>query len=340
MKQLYLNHAEGIKPPLIRRGISRQSALANFRFFEKGVRGILRTPPKEFVSFSQNITTLIINILLPVLKKDSYEVYICSHEIRWFKTLFKIGRLPSYETTYPNYASQVELAFLKKMVHIFDPEEFLKNPKKIIGSKKSIIIFSHISRMTGEYIAGKNVYDEIKKINFDNIVIVDGAQAVGAIHLKIKSLADVYLGTTSKFINAEPNISFCWIRKKLAKKFNINFENIDSYKFSKEIYSSILSLKKLVINPQKIKKYRKVLSLLLKKKSLFILEAKSQAPHIAIIPWNKLKLDKKVEELRDTGFIVSANTGYSIKEPKIPGIRISLTPQLTFKQLEQFVDCL
>ena len=194
--------------------------------------------------------------------------------------------------------------------------------------------------MTGEYIAGKNIYDEIKKINSDNIIIVDGAQAVGAIKLKIKSLADVYLGTTSKFINAEPNISFCWIRKDPVQKFAINFGNINPYKFSKEIYSTILSLKKLVIDSKKVKQYRKVLSLLLKKKGSSILEAKSQASHIAVIPWNKSKLDKKVEELRNIGFIVSTNTGYSIKEPKVPGIRISLTPQLTFKQLEKFVACL
>lgn len=340
MKQLYLNYAEGIKPPLIKKNISKQSALVNFRFFEKEMSNILDISSKEFIGFSQNITTSLISVLLPILNNDNYEVYICSHEIRWFKTLFEIGKLPTHETTYPNYAPQTEVFFLKKKVNIFDPEEFIKNPKKIIGSKKSIIIFSHVSRMTGEYIAGKSIYDEIKKINYDNIIIVDGAQAVGAVKLKIKSLSDVYLGTTSKFINAEPNISFYWVRKILIKKFAINFESIDSYKFSKEVYSAILSLKNLVIDSKKVKQYRKALGLLLKKKGLLILEVKSQAPHIAVIPWSKARLSNKVEELRRAGFIVSANTDYSIKEPKVPGIRVSLTPHLTFKRLKQFVDCL
>ncbi|MFA5131261.1 MAG: aminotransferase class V-fold PLP-dependent enzyme [Patescibacteria group bacterium] len=340
MTPIYLNQAEGIRPPMITEKISRRSALNNSKILEKEIRKILGATPNDFLAFSQNITTSLINVLLPILNKTNYEIYICSHEIRWFKTLFKIGTLPTHETTYPNYARQEEVAFIKRKINIIDPADLINNPAKKIGRKDAIIIFSHVSRLTGEIIASQKLYREIKKINPNNIIIVDGAQAIGAMPVKAKSLSDVYIGTSSKFIGAEPLVAFCWVSKALINNFLINVWSIDPIKFCREVYSSISALKKLIINPKITSKHRNELKLFLKTKNLSVLEEKAQAPHIAIIPWKRSLVEKKINDLRKSGYIISSNIGYSIKEPEISGLRVSLTPQTTAEQLKQLVTLL
>jgi hypothetical protein len=335
MKLIYLNQANGIKPPLIKR--VRESPDRLLLEFTSQLRNLLCLSEKDFLSLSQNTTTSLIYALISILSKEDHSIFISTHEIRWFEKLFKIGELPVHETTYPNYASQQEIIFLKKKIFLFDPNKFIENPEKIIGVKKSIVIMSDISRMTGQIFLSHSLYKKIKQLNKENILIIDGAESVGVTPVNPKKNSDVYLGLTYKFIGAEPTIGFCWVRKKIVEKFKIKPWTIDPVLFNKELFSAVTSIRKLTIDQSLIKKIRKDFELYLRKNEIPYITTTNQAPHILIIPWGEKSLEKTIVELGSRGFIVSHNINYSIKEPAIPGIRVSITPKTSLSDLRKFI---
>jgi hypothetical protein len=337
MNKVYLDQAWGIRKPNIKKVPTNPKKL--LIKLDGQVRKLLCISKQEFLSFSQNATTSLIYSLFPILNSKNYKVFVSSHEIKWIEDLFSTGKLPIDKTTYPNYAKLENVSFVKKPFKVFDPFTLINNPEKVIGASPCIVILSHVSRVTGETLVSQKLYSAIKRLNKDNIVVIDGCQAVGAIPVKPSSLSDIYLGVSSKFIGAEPHIGFCWIRKNIVQKFTTKPWGINSQTFAREVYSAIEALKKLSINPKRVATVRKAFGSYLKNNSLSIIKGINQTAHIAIIPTNK-SLDKPIRYLLDQHFVVSPNTGWSIKEPKITGIRVSLTPKTTDSQIKKLATTL
>lgn len=337
MSKIYLDQAWGIRESNINKSPARPEKL--FSELNSQIRKLLNISSQEFLSFSQNATTSLIHSLFTILNRKNYKIFVSSHEIKWLEDLFSKGKLPTNKTTYPNYAKLENVSFVKKTFKVFDPLTLISNPQKVLGKAPCIVILSHVSRLTGETLASHKAYSAIKKLNKDNIVVIDGCQAVGAIPVKAKTVSDIYLGVTSKFIGAEPHIGFAWIRKEVVRKFSIKFWNVDATIFAKETYSAVHALKKLTINPKKVLAIRRTFESYLRNNSLGIAKGTNQTAHISIVPTKK-SLDKAVTYLLSQHFVVSPNTGWSIKEPKTPGIRVSLTSNTTNSQIKKLSEIL
>ncbi len=333
---IYLNYSDGRKIKQLE-NTSIKNYTKNFQDFCFLLKRLLHLGKNDSLSFSQNLTTSLIFSLKPILEKSDYNIFISNHEIKWFKTLFGTGKLPVRETTYPNYVKQKSVPFIKKDVTLFNPEVNLENIEKVIRKKPAIIIISHVSRMTGERFVNEKLYREIKKINPHNILIVDGSQSVGILSVNPKKISDIYLGVTSKFINAEPHIGFCYISKSLRKKYNMDQWSIDPKEFSREIYSTLVNIKKVIINSKILRQKRNYLEKLIKENDLTVYKTQNQVDYIVTIPW-KRNIEKVINNLKEYNIHVFHNKKYSITEPKNPGIRISFTSKTKITDFKKLVQ--
>jgi len=341
MKQkiLYLNQADGRVVPELK-SLKIKNASLLFKRFTKAIRKILSLSNKDFLGFAQNATSSLIYGLLPILKKNKdITILISNHEIRWYKKLFVTGKLPIQETTYPNYAPQIKIDFIKKKTVLFDPEIFVKKPEKFLSSKKPVlIILSHVSRLTGELFITPKLYQRIKKINKDNIVVIDGCQAVGAAKVAPHTISDFYVGVTSKFIGAEPHIAFYWINQRLVKKYNIIPQSINPKLFFREIYSAVCALNILNKKGLDVHELRTYFEKKLKDFKISFLKLKNQQDYIILIPENRSKITNTIKKLKQHGVIVSSNILFSIREPKHPSLRVSVVASLKRKDIDHVVE--
>lgn len=337
---IYLNDADGRKErKLTGLSINKKAGLLSAELIA-GLKKLLSLSSKDILLLSQNATTSLIKATLPILKQKKYEVYISTHEVKYFKTLFKDGVLPTKYATYPNYTKQKSEGFMKKDVNFFETDVLIDRIKQILNSREpAIIILSHVSRMTGELLVTEKLYKKIKRINSKNILIVDGAQAVGAIKVNVKKLSDIYIGVTSKFIGAEPHLSFCWIRENIIKKYQIDQWRIDANEYVKEIYSATQAMNNLKKN-KNISDIREYLERKLLKHNITIWKPQSQIDNILLIPQNKGYLKKIIANLFSKGIIISSNTNWSIEEPKLSCLRISISSRTTKKQIDSFIKIL
>ncbi len=336
---LYLNQADGRKEKKLENTIiSNENEL--FDQVKDGLKKLLTIPENGNIFLVQNATTALIELLIPILSNtNEYEVLISAHEIKWFKTLFEKGRMPKEEVTYPNYAPLEEKDFIIYPFKIFDPNEFIKNPEKFIQKdKKQIVIMSHVSRMTGELLVTEILYKDIKNINSDAILIVDGSQAIGAIPVNIISISDAYIAVTSKFIDAEPHIGILTICPSLINNFKIKIQEIKPFTFTKELYSTKTALVTLEINQENTQIVKEYLNEKLTDNGFRIYNTYNQVPHIALVEINNP--DKIVELLKQKGVIVSTNTQWSIVETNTPCLRISITSKTTAENIDQFIKIL
>ena len=336
MEEIYLNHADGRKPRKLSK-LKVKNPTQLFHLLILKIREILSISKNDFLSSSQNTTTSLIKILMPLLKNNNYQIFLDSHEIHWYKTLFIKGGMPTNEVTYPNYAKLRQVSFLKKRVTYFEPNKLAENPGKILGKKPAIVIISHVSRLTGGILLTSKLYKKVKKLNPKNIVIVDGSQAVGAMKIRVKTLADIYIGVTSKFIQAEPHIGFCWISSKIVRDFKIKKWDIEPYEYRREIYSAYRYLK-ILSRKRSVWAQRSFFKKRLKRVGIPISQIPHQVSHLLLIP--STHSTEVVKRLKKKSIIVSSNIGFSVKEPKIPGLRISLSPQLSNKDIKIVVQAL
>ena len=338
MKSLYLNYTDGrVVPQLAKLKVKNPMLL--YRQLIKSIQHLLGLSTDDFLGFAQNVTTGVIYSLLPILEKNkNFKILVSAHEIRWYKKLFARGVLPVEETTYPNYAGQKKIHFIKKSITVFDPRTFAARPDIFLSSKKpTMIIISHVSRLTGELLITPMLYRAIKKINKENIVVVDGSQAVGAISVKPHLISDIYIGLTSKFIGAEPHIAFYWVCSHVAVQYNIQPKSINPRLFSKEIYSAVHAmhnLKKRGINVSSIRRY---LEKSFKKNHIPFLVLPNGQKHIFLIPVAKRSIPSTLKELEQKGIIISSNISYSMREPNHSCLRIAITPHLKKKDVDYVV---
>ncbi len=205
MKITYLNDPSGLKPAQLNNiSVDNAELLA-----EKCVNFIctyLVKTNKDRFYFAQNLTTHFVDILSLVKKKtpEIKKIYISSHELKWLAQMFQNKDFQP-DATHSNYHENSKITYPKYDIEIFD---FEKTNTIIESSNQSSIFYiSHISRMTGETVDIENIFKTLKSKNPDSILIIDGAQALGAQPLlEINNVADVYLGISSKFIGAEPEL--------------------------------------------------------------------------------------------------------------------------------------
>lgn len=335
---IYLNDADGRKERVLTEFSINKKPDLLFAELIAGLKKLLSLTNNDFLSLSQNTTTNLIRALLPILGRKKYDVYISTHEVKYFKLLFERGALPTQYATSPNYARQKSEKFIKKGVGFFEPNILVDKIQQILSPRKpSIVILSHVSRVTGELLVTEKIFQKIKRINSENILIVDGAQAVGAITVNVKKISDIYLGVTSKFIGAEPHLSFCWIQKNIVRKYQINQWTLDSREYVKEIYSAVRAVDNLKTKDENISDKRKYLEKKLSKHNIPIWKPESQVDNILLIPLNKNSLDKTIVNLSSKGIIVSSNTNWSNEEPELPCLRVSISSRTTTKQIDGFI---
>jgi radical SAM superfamily enzyme YgiQ (UPF0313 family) len=105
----------------------------------------------------------------------------------------------------------------KVIIEYQNEDEFKKlldTEIKNCKNKTILILMSHVSRITGEQFPIESIYKYITKSKYDNkkiYVIIDGAQSVFVQNVIPKTCSNIYLGTSSKALGAEPTIGFAFI---------------------------------------------------------------------------------------------------------------------------------
>lgn len=338
---LYFNDADGRKAKKLTGFTVRQNSDVLYGYLVQQLRSLLALSHKDYLSLSQNTTTNLIRASLPILQLGNHDVYISTHEILFFKLLFQTGTLPTRSTTHPNYAHQYPEAFIKKRVRYFQPATILKTLQHRQQYKNpAIIIVSHVSRITGARLVTDRFYRAIKRVNPKNILIVDGGQAVGAIPIDVKKISDVYFGVTSKFIGAEPHISFCWIRKALVSEYNIAQWALDSHKYSREIFSAVHALRGFQKEKLNIHKIRMYIEQQLTLHNIPFWKPRTQIDNILLLPVAKDSIDDIITALSRKKVYISSNTHWGISEPKVSCLRISLSSRSTRHGIDCLIDAL
>ncbi|MDO8538016.1 MAG: aminotransferase class V-fold PLP-dependent enzyme [archaeon] len=343
-KNIYLNAVNGVKPRLLLDKKINENPQELYKKLVLEFCRLSKCKPEE-VELGQNITSHITFIIDCIKKIDSdFKIMLSSHEIIYLKQFLEQGKMIAQEATYPNYAKANDVNFSRMKTQIFDPIAFSKSPEKFI-SGKTIIVLSHVSRLTGEIFPIKQIYKKIKKTSPESILIVDGAQFTGTDFFKIPESCDAYIGMTSKFIGAEPNISIAYISSELRKRFIKNYPKINPQEYVRELFSAVQELsspefKKDILH--KIKQSRNFLLKELKQiKTIKIASFSNQAPQIVTISVGNISETKRiVEELEKQGIEVSHNLDWSITEPEIPLIRIAITVKTTKEELKEFAKVL
>ena len=331
MKKIYLDYANG----LYQSGVvgKYKPSTESLKFIKKKLVKIMGLKDKEFISLSQNLSTSLIYVLRKVFQRPKFNVYISSHEIKYLETILTSGVMPKDKVSYPNYAKFIEVAGFSKDIHVFEPDELLRLPEE----EDKIIIISHVSRMTGEILIKPNTFLQAKKKNSNDIIIVDGCQSVGALEVNSDKVSDVYLGVNSKFLGAIPHIGFCWISNKIVNSWKIKEWTIDHNDFQKEISSTRTSLEKISLQLNKVLILRNIFENNLLENGIEFQKLKNQVNYILIIPIKSEELNQLVQELKKSNIFVSSNTNWSIREPEIPGIRISIGKNNSIQDIKNFI---
>jgi len=103
-------------------------------------------------------------------------------------------------------ASPKKLDSEVKVVDVLDSDKPEDEIISAVDSDTSIVIFSHVMRDNGRIVDAKKVCEKIREINPDCWIIVDGAQAFGALPpFDVREIGcDFYVGTPHKTLNSYP----------------------------------------------------------------------------------------------------------------------------------------
>lgn len=298
------------------------------------------------VFFAQNLTTHLAYILSFVkLKTPNLSgVYMSDHEISWIKkTLEVLDYTP--DNTHSNYHLNEKIKHPAFDVKIFPFDNF---EKKVAAVRQpSIFYISHVSRLSGEIFSISSAYQTIKEASPDSILIVDGAQSLGAMErFDIENNCDVYLGLSSKFIGAEPHLGFAFMSRWFFQKYVLdvkNYPTFDVKKYSKDVFSLWNSLKYPIFESdfveyiKKLKKYAVKRFNFLRNETLYI--PAKQSPHFLTLNFGSTLLNKRfVDFAAKKGIALSDNSGWCISEPKIPLVRVGLSVRVTELDVDILAD--
>lgn len=341
MKRVRLNYAYGIEKPRLRRRKVTESPGKLFGQIRKFFSSQFHCNPKDLM-FAQNIVTHVVQIVRGVKKKHpDLQVLVDSHNVPWIKNTFETG-VTHPDMTRPNYARLRHKKIEPTNVLAIDPKKLLADLPKLVNRKRpSVIVLSHVSRLTGEIFPVKKIYERLKQISPDSVLIVDGAQVAGAMKFDVTNSCDAYISVTSKFLGAEPNLAVAYLSPEMLSRHLENYPGLKQGEFVREAHSAIQAISHPVFEKDfetRIKNMREIaMEKLIGIKGVSIRRVKDQAPHIITLRvGNSQRTKQIVDELRKRGIDVFHNMNWSIIEPKTPLLRVSISAKTSRQEIEKF----
>lgn len=344
MNILYLNDADGRKPKKLT-DVKIKDTTDQLVSTLKQKMATLWSDNVEDIHIDQNVSTHIAYIIDVVYKRHkSVSAYVDSHEVLWMKDTIQNGKLSLDDMSYPNYAPRHQYEFKPNSVTMFDPTKELIIPQ---DGSIPIIVYSHVSRLTGQIFPLESIFKKIKKEYPNAICIADGAQMMGGQKIYTLEYTDAYITTTSKFVGAELNLGICKLSNQFKDNYikdEINYPSIDLGAYSKEIYSTNQSLDEFtgVDFESHIQNMRVYLLDEFSKSglSMYVYGMQDQAPHlITLFVGDKSATELFVESIeKKYSMVVSHNMFYSIIEPKTPLVRISISARCTKENIDILVS--
>ena len=342
MNTIYLNEADGRKPKKLTDVNIDESVEELCLTLKERLVSLWSNEVKD-IHIDQNISTHIAYIIDIVSKKHkSISVYLDSHEVFWIKDNIEKGELSLGDMSYPNYAPPHQYISRPHKVTVFDPEKELDI---VQDGSIPIIIYTHASRLTGQIFPLEIIFKNIKEKHPNAVCIADGAQIIGAEKIYHLDYTDAYFASTSKFIGAEPHLGLCLLSDKfkaLYLKKGISYPLVDVGVYKKELYSANEALKDFVgVDFESyIKDMRACLleKISEEKHSSYVYDVKDQASHIVTLRVGDKSFTKSfVESLEKLYNIsVSHNMNFSLVEPEIPLVRVSVSIRCT----KEYIDAL
>ncbi len=340
---IYLNAADGRKP----KQLGMLTNIPSTTLLLEGIRTYVAdqwsTDPSN-IFFAQNISTHIAYVIEMISQKRKIpHVWVDGSAVRWIPFQIQEGRLIEEQMTYPNYAKRHGFNFTKNAVKIFnayDPD--MLQLAYASYERPRHFLLSHVSRLDGVEFDVNQFYTYLKMMCEDSILIVDGAQTLGAMRIEVEKTSDIYTASTSKFLGGEPNVGIAYISPFFQKEF---FSKTGGYpKFNTDVYSrELYSARQEILNIlpnyelhiQKLKDYAVSEC---KKKRIPVLVPESQVSHFLTVQVeSETDAEAIVQQMKSRGIYISHNLHYSVVEPAIPLIRISLSAHTTQKDIDAFI---
>ena len=338
---IYLNDADGRKPKLLDGVRVTENPKDLQHYVQRFVAESWSVEP-ENIFFAQNISTHIADVIELVSHREKiHSVLLDETEVRYYLDQFKYGRLLVDDMTYPNYAPKHSKKFQPQKVQVFNPYTIENNLKNILQPDKiQVIILSHVSRLDGVVFPVKRIYQAIKEIAPQSIIIIDGAQVLGAMRVSVEDFADVYVGVTSKFLGAEPHLGIAYLSPQFKQKYlsHSHYPTFNPEVYIKELYSTHLAIQTIQRNHEEHIQQLKTYALKkLKEKDIPVYLPPNQVPHFLSIPIrNKKETLITVKKLQENGITILHNLIWSIKEPENPLLRVSLSARTTEEDIDIF----
>ncbi len=180
------------------------------------------------ISFRNNTTSILIDVLQSIDVKDDYTLIYSDLEH------------PCVQNVIPHFFPKDKIVFLKLYDLLLDGDfEKIEEKLSAVYAEKSIYLFSHVLWNTGVKLNIELMSKNIKKHNSDNLIIIDGAQAVGNLPQLFSNefennIIDFYVGCTHKWIGTKNLLGFVVVSDEIMLKK----QSIVNKIFLKDIFST------------------------------------------------------------------------------------------------------
>lgn len=346
MVPLYLNDPNGLKEPKLS-GIQVVNPQELFEASRRFLCTNLIQADPLITFFGQNQGTHAANVatLVEQINPSIKTAIVSNHEIRWLKEMFEI---PGYQpdSTHSNYHPNEPVHSPTFAVRLADFPSFADTIRTTEGP--AIFYVSHISRLTGETQDIQELCRLVRAQHPDSVLMIDGAQALGVTEpVDVNGSSDVYLGMSSKFLGAEPNLGFAFFAQDFAKKYHIqeHYPLFNPKAYDKDLFSLWESLQ----NPLYQSDYH---SYIVGLKAYAEQKMREHAPSLLYVPPKQspgfLTLDfgskggaeQFVAYAAEHGVIISdnANDAWSIIPAPKPLVRVGISVRTTAADIDKLID--
>lgn len=187
-----------------------QEATSQYEETREVVAGFLNAPNVNEIIFTKN-TTESLNLIAYSWARKNLEV---GDEVLLTEMEHHSNIVPWQVVTKEKKA---KLAYLPINL---DGRLLLNNLKGIVNRRTKLISLTHVSNVLGTVNPVKKIISEVKKINPEIVVVVDGAQAVGHTKVDLKELgADFYAFSAHKMLGPT-GVGVLWGRGDLLDKMD------------------------------------------------------------------------------------------------------------------------
>lgn len=296
------------------------------------------------VRFAQNVTTHVLQAVRALRRQNpAYDVLVDSHEVKWVKDSLEKGVLDRQNMTRPDFARPQSRRLAPVPVQTIEPKQLVSNRlEALVGRRPVILVVTHVSRLDGSTLPFRSIYEKMKSLNPKSILIVDGAQTTGAMRPQLRGACDMYIGVTSKFVDAVPHLAAAYIAPDLLRTSLKRYPSLRPSEFAQEAASAVERLSHPRFDARTAHRIRSMrrfaLGLLRDVKTVRVVSPKNQAPQIITLAVGSAqKTRQAVATLGKSGVVVSHNLDYSISSPTRPLIRVSIGAATTQEEIRRLV---